>query len=55
MSKNQFITGKYFNLLVFTPEASRIKDKPVIGLQLVYSYISNCLLLAEREVHCTAE
>ena len=51
MRENRYTAGKYFN--IFTPETSRVKDKSVIGAQLVYKYITNCLLLAEREVHCS--
>jgi hypothetical protein len=38
---------KFYN---FNPETSRKKVKPDIGVQLVYMYISNWLILAEREV-----
>ena len=51
MIENRYTSWNYF--IIFTTETSRIKHKPVIGAQLVYKYISNCLLLAEREVHCS--
>jgi len=51
MSENSYTTWQYFNL--FTPQTFRIKDKSAIGVQMVYSCISNCLLLAEKEVYCS--